>query len=350
MSSINAKTFKPKFDEARRAISKAIVGNDEAVLFTFVALLCNKPMLLTSHRGRGKTALAKAFHEVIKGATNARLQCTPEMMPGDITGRKIFDEELRKFLVELSKAMTSEVVLMDEINRMLEESQAALMELFEEGEVTIDGTTYSLPELHLWICTRNPDGQAGTFRLADPTRDRLIVDVEMKFPPRDAMNDLLSNTEIHRGRSNLPAVFDKAEIKAMQEHNDWMVNHAPLAVRNYITSLAEYLQVDGPEFQKLVLVAGTPADAVRLGNTLVGVNIAELEVLEDGMSPRAAIWMLHAACALAFIEGEEEVSFEHVRRVFIPSARHKLIMRSVAKSLGVKPEDILNSVLAAVKY
>ena len=349
MTVINAKTYKPKFDEARRAIGRAIVGNDEAVLFTFVALLCNKPMLLTSHRGRGKTALAKAFHEVISGATHARLQCTPEMMPGDITGRKIFDEELRKFLVELSKAMTSEVVLMDEINRMLEESQAALMELFEEGEVTIDGTTYTLPELHLWICTRNPDGQAGTFRLADPTRDRLIVDVEMKFPPRDAMNDLLANTEIHRGKSNLPAVFDKAEIKLMQEHNDWMVHNAPLPVRNYVTALAECLQTDGDVYQELVLSAMTKADAKRLGD-MVGQNIAELEVLEDGLSPRAAIWMLHAACALAFIEGADVVTFEHVRRVFIPSARHKLIMRSVAKSLGVRPEDILNSALATVKY
>jgi len=349
MTAITAKTYKSKLDEGRRMMGRIIVGNDEAILFTLVALICGKPMLLTSMRGRGKTAMSLAFQKFIIDATEARLQGTPELMPGSISGREIFDEKVREFVVKLSKAMKADVVLFDEINRMLEESQAALMELLEEGQATIEGVPYFLPQPNLWICTRNPDGQAGTYRLADPTRDRFILDVDMSFPGEDDTVALFRNTAIHRGKTNVTAVLSKAEILEMQAHNDHMVNNAPDAVLRYAYRLAACVQTDKPEFKKLVLKARDQAQKDRLAD-LNGANIAELEILEDGISPRAAIWLVHSACALAFIEGCEEVDFEHVRRVFIPSARHKLIMRPVAKSLRILPEDILNAAIDTIKY
>jgi MoxR-like ATPase len=346
---INAKTFKSKLDEGRRMMGRIIVGNDEAILLTLVALICGKPMLLTSMRGRGKTAMSLAFQKFIIGATASRLQGTPELMPGSISGREIFDEKLKEFVVRLSKAMTADVVLFDEINRMLEEAQAALMELLEDGYATIEGVPYHLPQPNLWIATRNPDGQAGTYRLADPTRDRFILDVDMNFPGEEETVALFRNTDIHRGKSNVTGVLEKSDILAMQTYNDQMVRSAPEAVLRYAYRLAACVQTDKPEFKALKIKARTAHDKERLADN-DGANIADLEILEDGISPRAAIWMVHSACALAFIEGHDEVDFEHVRRVFIPSARHKLIMRPVAKSLRIRPEDVLNAALDTIKY
>jgi MoxR-like ATPase len=349
MSDINAKTFKSKLDAGRRMMGQIIVGNDKAILATLIALICGKPVLLTSMRGRGKTALSLAFQKFIIGASAARLQGTPELMPGSITGREIFDEKIRDFAIRLSAAMLADVVLFDEINRMMEESQAALMELLEEGQATIEGKAHMLPTPNLWICTRNPDGQAGTYRLADPTRDRFLLDVDMTFPGENDMVALLSNTDIHRGKANVTGILEKEEILQMQQYNDWMVRNVPDAVKRYAYRLAQIVQVDQPEFKQLKLRPTTDYDKQRLQD-LSGQSIVDLEILEDGISPRATIWLMHSACALAFIEGEEKVSHEHVRRVFIPSARHKLIMRPVAKSLRVLPEDILNAALDTIKF
>jgi MoxR-like ATPase len=345
---ITAKEFKARLDEARRRMGSQIVGNDEAIMLTFAAWICGKAMLLTSLRGRGKTMMALAFRKVLKDAVGARLQCTPETMPGNIVGREIFDEKIREFEVRLSKIMVSDVALVDEINRALEEAQAAFMELFEEWQATIGTETFELAKHMLIIATRNPDGQAGTGRLGDAFRDRFILDVDMKFPPRQEMIDLLGNTGIHRGDADIEPILEKSDILAMQAHNDWMVQTAPAAVKGYVTDLVTCLQVDEPAFESLKLPSGA-ADKKRL-KEYAGANIAELEILEDGVSPRAAIWILHSACAVAFLNGRDEVNFDDVRAVFIPSARHKLIMRPTAKSYGIRPEDILQAVLNTVKY
>lgn len=345
---ITAKTYKAKLDEARRRMGSQIVGNDEAIMLTFASWICGKAMLLTSLRGRGKTMMALAFRKVLKDAIGARLQCTPETMPGNIIGREIFDERVREFEVRLSKIMLSDVALVDEINRALEEAQAAFMELFEEWQATIGEGTFELAKHMLIIATRNPDGQAGTGRLGDAFRDRFILDVDMKFPPRQEMIDLLGNTQIHRGDADIQPVLEKGDILLMQEYNDYMVANAPAAVKGYVYDLAAHTQVDMPEFYSLKLPNG-PDDKLRL-KEYAGESVADLEILEDGISPRAAIWILHSACAVAFLDGRDVVTFDDVRAVFIASSRHKLIMRPTAKSYGIRPEDILKAVLNTVKY
>lgn len=252
-TSINAKMYKSRLDDARRRMGSQIVGNDEAILFTFAAWICGKAMLLTSLRGRGKTMMALAFRKVLKDAIGARLQCTPETMPGNILGREIFDEKVREFEIRLSKIMLSDVALIDEINRALEEAQAAFMELFEEWHATIGDGFFELAKHMLIIATRNPDGQAGTGRLGDAFRDRFILDVDMKFPPKNEMIDLMGNTSIHRGDADIEPVLEKADILLFQTHNDWMTENAPRSVKSYIDDLVRLLQVDEPDFENLGL-------------------------------------------------------------------------------------------------
>lgn len=360
-TTINAKMYKARLDEARRRMGSQIVGNDEAILLTFAAWICGKAMLLTSMRGRGKTMMALAFRKVLKDAIGARLQCTPETMPGNILGREIFDEKLKQFEVRLSKIMLSDVALIDEINRALEEAQAAFMELFEEWQATIGPEVFELAKHMLIIATRNPDGQAGTGRLGDAFRDRFILDVDMKFPSRDEMIDLLGNTAIHRGNADIEPVLEKADILLFHAHNDWMAETAPRAVKGYVADLVAMLQVDEPAFEDLVLAEKLkakklPADSLwkaadkRRLQDYIGEKVIDLDILEDGISPRAAIWISHAACAVAFLDGRDEVTFDDVRKVFIPACRHKLILRSTAKAYGIRAEDILRSVLDSVKY
>ena len=235
------------------------------------------------------------------------------------------------------------------------------MELFEEWQATIGPGVFELAKHMLIIATRNPDGQAGTGRLGDAFRDRFILDVDMKFPPRREMIDLLGNTAIHRGNADIEPVLEKADILLFHAHNDWMTETAPEAVKGYVTDLVTCLQVDESAFEDLVLAEALkstkanpkslwkPADKKRLRD-YIGAKVSDLEILEDGISPRAAIWILHSACAVAFLEGRDEVTFDDVRTVFIPSCRHKMIMRSTAKAYGIRPEDILRSVLDSVKY
>jgi len=364
---INPKTLKPRLDAARRAMGKIIVANPHPIALSFASLIIGRPVIATSLRGRGKTALAMAFENMLHDSSFIRIQCTPQMMPSDITGEKLYDEELKKYVVKPSKAIGATVVLVDEVNRAGEETQAAFMELCENQGVTLDGVFYPLPQPNLWIFTRNPDGQVGTYRLADPMRDRLALDFDMSFPPRDDMEVLVRSTDIHRGIFNMTPMMDKDEILQIRDFVNHMVANVPKAVYNYTYDLMEAMQIDLPAFGKLDLAPTgkkrkldfgqmqLSAKALKELPTKAGTelpisNVQELELLEDGISPRAFIWLMHSAAAMAFMEGSDEIGFQHIQQVWIPSARHKLIMRPVARSLGIKPEHILTAVLNSVEF
>jgi MoxR-like ATPase len=304
--------------------------------------------MLTSLRGRGKTVLAKAFQLMIEDATAGRIQCTPDMMPSSITGSRTFNEQTRAFEVELSKAVTADVVLIDEVNRMMEECQAALMELLEEGQVTISGETYYVPEVNLRVLTRNPDGQAGTYRLADPTRDRILLDIDMNFPEADDLEAVIQDTELFYGHMDAKPVLTKQLILDARAYKNILVKRTPQIVSKYLYDLVLHTQIDRPEFKKLKLQADNAEEHDRLRG-LVGQNIFDLGVLADGFSPRSLVGMRHAAAAIALIDGKADVDHEGAQTVFMAN-RHKLVMTNLAKSLNVKPEDIIKAALRAVGY
>lgn len=362
---INPKLLKPQLDLAVNKMSRVIVANPYPVRLSFAGLIIGRPVIATSFRGRGKTALGQAFQHVLKpdGKTHPfiRVQCTPQLMPSEITGEKTYNEELKRYVVEPSKAINAKAVLVDEVNRAGEETQAAYMELCENQGVTLDGVFYPLPEVNIWIFTRNPDGQVGTYRLADPMRDRLALDFDMSFPGRQDMNGLIRNTDIHRGKFNIEGMLDDELILKMRHFVDHMVANVPEGVYNYAYSLAEAMQLDLPAFQKLDLVPNDKGAKRKLGfgqmrldanalKELDTTNVDELAVLEDGISPRALIWLMHSAGAMALMEGEEEIGYRHIQEVWIASARHKLIMRPSARALGIKSEHILTAVLDQVEY
>jgi MoxR-like ATPase len=183
----------------------------------------------------------------------------------------------------------------------------------------------------------------------------------MAFPPREDMHSLVKNTDIHRGKFNVKPMLNDDDILRMREYVNHMVANVPRGVFDYAYDLAEAMQLDLPAFHALDL---TPSDAAlkrKLGfgqmrlsekalQELDTSNVNELEILEDGISPRALIWLFHSAGAMAFFEGKEEIDYSHIQQVWIPSARHKLIMRPSARALGIKPEHLLTAVLDTVKY
>lgn len=345
---INPKDLQQKLAEGIRAMNRIIVGNSEAVHLTVAAICCQRDMMLTSFRGRGKTALGEAAKYMIEGASFMRHQCTPQSRPSDITGIEIFDEETKKYKVRWSPMMDVTVGLWDEINRADEEFQSGLMEVAEDGKATVAGELRHLPDPYLRLYTRNPDGQAGTYRLADPTRDRILFDVDMKFPDEDSMTGLFKNTELHRGKHTNKPFVNMDEVKWLREFNDHMVAEASPEVMSYAYRLAAVMQVDSPEFRKLNLVPQNDLQK-KLWADLDSQNIYELQILDDGISTRGLIWLLHGACALAFLDGEEKVRLRDVQRAWEPAARHKLIMRPSARAMGIAPEDILRAARAVVK-
>jgi MoxR-like ATPase len=343
--------------EGIRQMNRHIVGNSEAVHLTMAAVICQKDTMLTSYRGRGKTALGEACANIIEGANFVRHQCTPQSRPSDITGMEIFDEKTKDYRIAWSPMMNAVVGLWDEINRADEEFQSGLMEVAENGRATVSGSCLTesrkLPDPFVRIYTRNPDGQVGTNRLADPTRDRILFDVDMLFPSEDDMIALDENVAIHRGTHKNTPFLTMDDVKLLRDINDDMVLRASRDVKSYRYRLCAALQPDLKMFRTLQLTAKDDFQKQQWIDTIsdnpAEWNIHNLQVLDDGVSTRATMWLLHAACALAFLEGRTECTIPDVQRAWVPCTRHKLIMRPSARTMGIFPEDILRAARETVK-
>lgn len=353
MTNISAREYKPKMDKVQNVLGSVIYDQPNAIPMALCAMLSGKHVLLTSLRGRGKTALSRFIQMIIEGAVEARIQGTPGTNGSDFTGKTFYNEELKKYVTDVAKAMEAHIVLFDEVNRPMEAIQAFLMELLEEGQVTINGVTYKLPPFHFWIGTRNPEGQAGTTRMSEAFKDRWILDTDMAFPSRNGLIQLGRNTKLHRNVATIEPLLGMNEILDLVKYNDHMVDGISDSVLGYAADLVTYLQTDMPEFRKLVFVPDPRRDLeyekLRLKD-LIGKPIFEEEILDDGLSPRAFIWMQHAAAAWAFLDGADEVRHRDIDAVFTAAGRHKLCVRPLAKAMNVVPEDILNAAHHYVKH
>jgi MoxR-like ATPase len=343
--------WKPLFDKGLAAMGSVIVGNDEVIRLALIALLCNKAILLTSEPGRGKTMLVKAFQQFIKGATAGRIQCMPDLLPGDFIGRKEFDEAERRYYINWGSAILKNIVLFDEINRATEKALSAILQAFEEGLITIDGQTRALPLLHLVMGTRNPIEQRGTFPLPEAVLDRFILESSVRYPGKVDMIDLMAKVDIHDGEAKIDSVFEIEEVLEMQKFVRQMVATSPHAVRNYIDDLLRSTQVDLPEFKRLKIKPDrrNPDEVSRLSER-DGQSFDELNVVKSGVSPRGSIWQLHVACAHALTYGRKAPTVEDVQATFLAANRHRVVMSRMAAAEGITSEDLLNAVLRTVEY
>ena len=291
-------------------IRKVVIGKDLVVAKVFMAMLAKGHILIEDIPGVGKTTLALAFSRVL-ALDYKRVQFTPDTMPSDVTGFSVYTKQTGQFDYKPGAAMCN-LFLADEINRTSTKTQAALLEVMEEGGVTVDGVTHTVPQPYTVIATQNPIGSAGTQLLPESQLDRFMICLTMGYP------DLASEINILKGRhntdplQNLSPIAAKEDIAAMQQ----AVSNVHLAdsLYNYIVRLAD---------------ATRHHPAVQLG-----------------VSPRGTLAVVSMAKAYAFLLGRDYVVPEDVQGILSDTCAHRLILSPQAKINHLAPQKILEKILA----
>jgi MoxR-like ATPase len=301
----------------RSEVGKAVVGNDAAVTGLIIALLCRGHVLIEGVPGVAKTLLVRA----LAGALDlkvTRVQFTPDLMPGDVTGSVVYDPHKADFVFREGPVFTS-LLIADEINRTPPKTQAALLEAMEERQVSVDGTPRPLPDPFIVIATQNPVEYEGTYPLPEAQLDRFLLKLTMPTPSREDEVGILTRHA---------AGFDPRDLAAAGIQP--VAGKADLdAGRAAVQALTVHEQVLGYIVDICRATRNSPA--VRLG-----------------VSPRGATALLAAARAWAWLSGREYVTPDDVKALARPALRHRLELRPEAELEGATTDGVLDGVLAAV--
>ena len=294
------------------AVQSVISGKPETVRLALTVLLAGGHLLIEEVPGVGKTMLAKSLARSL-GCSMRRIQFTPDLLPGDVVGVSVFNRETRDFEFKPG-AVFANIVLGDEINRASPKTQSALLECMEEGQVTVDGTTYLLGRPFMVLATQNPSEMEGTYPLPEAQRDRFMARVHMGYPDRSSEIQMLQAHSADEPLESLAPVTDAAEVRAMID-----------AVRQvYVAPTIDAYVVD--------LVSATRQHShVRLG-----------------ASPRAALHLLRAARASAALSGRGHVLPDDVQRLAVPVLAHRLVLTTDAHLSRTSAQDVVTEILTRV--
>lgn len=290
-------------------VEQVIIGKRQAIEFIMVALLCEGHVLLEDVPGSGKTMLARSIAASL-GIRFKRIQCTPDLLPNDITGVSIFNQKSGEFDFRPGPIFVN-ILLADEINRATPRTQAALLEAMQEQQVTVDGETRDLPRPFLVLATQNPVEYEGTFPLPEAQLDRFLMRLTIGYPSRTDERRILTNLWREHPITKIGKVVDGLELSTLQKRV-WDVN-VDVTLQDYIVGLAE---------------------ATRSHPDLM-----------LGVSPRGSLAMLKSAQALAAIRGREYVLPEDIKTLVPLTLAHRLILKPEAELRGRTAHSILEDVL-----
>jgi MoxR-like ATPase len=304
-------------------VERVLVGKRAAVELAVVALLCEGHLLLEDVPGTGKTTLARALAQSVGGAFR-RLQCTPDLLPSDVTGVSVFDQRDGRFVFRPGPVFAN-VLMADEINRATPRTQSAVLEAMQERQVSVDGETHALPRPFTVLATQNPIELEGTFPLPEAQLDRFLLRLSLGYPDEWDERQMLSRQRAHdqaatstngaaSGAPTLPAVLAPEEALAL--HAACRAVHVAAPVEEYVVALARATRQD-PE--------------VRLG-----------------ASPRATLDLYHAAQAWAAMQGRAFVTPDDVKYVAIPVLAHRLVLAVDARLRGRDAVGVVAAILDRV--
>ena len=318
-----AERFRAQYESMKSEVGKVIVGHDEIVHGVLTCMMIGGHCLLEGAPGLGKTLLVRTLSETLSLDFN-RIQFTPDLMPADILGTNMVVESpdgKRNFEFQKGPIFT-QICLADEINRATPKTQSAMLETMQEGTVTVAGTRYQLKRPFFVLATQNPIEQEGTYPLPEAQLDRFLFKLNVGYSGRDDLSTILDRTT--KGISVTPdKVADGDQILQMQD----LVREVILAdhLRDYIVRLTLATHPEGEH-------------ACPITN----------QYLRWGSSPRGAQTLALASKVRALLEGRFNVSFEDVRRVYLPAMRHRVILNFEAQAEGVTSDQVLLEILEQV--
>ncbi|MEB3103879.1 AAA family ATPase [Ferviditalea candida] len=284
---------------------KVVVGKREVIEKAFIAILCGGHILLEDVPGVGKTLLAKTLAGIV-GCSFKRIQFTPDLMPGDVTGVTVFNQKSTEFEFRPGPIMTN-LVLADEINRTSPRTQAALLEAMEERSVTVDGRTYPLPEPFILLATQNPLDFEGTMPLPEAQMDRFFMRLHMGYPDKRQEAAMLGNLHGKHPIGSIKPVIVSEELILLQ--NEVRDVHVDDSLKQYIVSLAQATRED-PD----ILL---------------------------GASPRASFALMRASQAQAWVLGRTYVIPDDIKMMLEPVLAHRLVLKPDARLAGKSVGEIL---------
>ena len=295
-----------------KEVKKAVIGKDDVITKAFMAMLSRGHILLEDIPGVGKTTLAIAFSKATQLSWK-RTQFTPDTLPSDITGFSMYNRDTG-VSEYMPGAAFCNLYLADEINRTSSKTQSALLEVMEEGRITVDGVTRDVPKPYTVIATQNPIGSAGTQLLPESQLDRFLIRLSMGYPSPEHEIEIMRRREQGNPLESIRPVADAKELLAMQE----LVEHTYICdeIYQYILSLS---------------LATRNNEMIRLG-----------------LSPRGSLALCRMSRAAAWLQGRDYVVPEDVSFVFHDVAIHRIVLSSKARLGGLQASDILNGILGQV--
>ncbi len=301
----------------RGEVGKAVVGQDAAITGMVIALLCRGHVLLEGVPGTAKTLMVRALAAALE-LDHKRLQFTPDLMPGDVTGSLVYDNRSGAFSFRTGPVFTN-LLLADEINRTPPKTQASLLEVMEEGQVSVDGQPRRLPEPFMVAATQNPIEYEGTYPLPEAQLDRFLLKLTVPLPDRDSEFGVLSR---HMAGFD-PRKLAEAGVRPVASAADLA------AARQAVSGVSVT-----PE------VMAYAVDLVRATRMSPSALV--------GVSPRGAIALLNTARAWSWLSGRDFVTPDDIKALARPALRHRIKIRPEAELEGISSENIIATVLGTV--
>ena len=307
-----AEWFRTAFDRLTDNIEKAVLGKRHVVRLVLTCLLSEGHLLVEDFPGTGKTMLARALANTVQGS-HARIQFTPDLLPSDVTGVTVYDQHKGTFEFHRGPIFHT-IVLADEINRASPKTQSALLEVMEEGRVTVDGVAHGVGRPFMVIATQNPIEQAGTYRLPEAQLDRFLMKISVGYPDRAATVELLVNAKV-RDRAGLVEPVITAEAVAQ------------------MSALADEVYVDPA-------VIGYVAELAEESRRQPHVKL--------GLSARGCLAFIRVAKTWAAADGRDCVLPEDIKELAEPVLNHRVLLDAEAQFSGVTVDSVIGRLLDSV--